>query len=267
MTYRGTHSFSCGQSKYWWRCWFTPLFRPSSRTDPVGREKEGVSTLEVTSARAENYSFKFMFDFGDPWAMVAILKFIFSFQWETGVTLLNFCGMFLQLMHVDQILLLKAACLEIMILRTALRYDRISASLPFKNGVLLNQYYFACGWDQNDTLLRPLFSLALGLAEVYLDEPEVAVMMGLLLVSGEFHSPQWHLCGSISTSRRTVTLVSNRANLCHVILANGELKAISDAKSLVVSFRLFYHRNVNLPLIRTNFYSPRSERAIVLFLG
>lgn len=96
--------------------------------------------------------------------------------------------LFFQLLNDDQIRLLKSSCLEVMILRTALRYDRITGSIIFRNGLHLNHFYFATDMvDQDDTLLRPLFNLSVSLARVFLDDAEIALMMGLLLLSGKCH--------------------------------------------------------------------------------
>ncbi|XP_055343658.1 thyroid hormone receptor beta-A-like isoform X2 [Paramacrobiotus metropolitanus] len=91
---------------------------------------------------------------------------------------------FSELTPADRQTLLKSSCVEMMLFRTALRFDRNCGSIILNNGFQLNSYWLASNHGTYDALLRPLYNLGLSLAVLFLDEVEVALLLGLLLLSG-----------------------------------------------------------------------------------
>ncbi|OQV15794.1 Thyroid hormone receptor beta [Hypsibius exemplaris] len=84
----------------------------------------------------------------------------------------------------DRIILLKTACLEIMLFRTALRFERATDSILFNGGLQVNANYFNHAGSAYDGLLRAIFDFAVRLASAFTDETEVALMMAIMLLGG-----------------------------------------------------------------------------------
>ncbi|XP_046377647.1 retinoic acid receptor RXR-alpha-A-like isoform X1 [Haliotis rufescens] len=90
---------------------------------------------------------------------------------------------FSTLSQSDQITLLKAACLEIMILRLSARYDAALDSMVFMNGVTLNKDQLQQGGFGN--LTGTIFSFAASLKAMSTDETEFAILSAICLISGD----------------------------------------------------------------------------------
>ncbi|XP_046555477.1 retinoic acid receptor alpha-A-like isoform X2 [Haliotis rubra] len=90
---------------------------------------------------------------------------------------------FSSLSQSDQITLLKAACLEIMILRLSARYDADLDSMVFMNGVTLNKDQLQQGGFGN--LTGTIFSFAASLKAMSTDETEFAILSAICLISGD----------------------------------------------------------------------------------
>jgi Ligand-binding domain of nuclear hormone receptor len=89
-----------------------------------------------------------------------------------------------QLPANDRIILLKTACLEIMLFRTAMRFDRVTGSIMFNGSMQLTEQYFTEERGQYDELLRAIYDFAVRLARAFVDETEVALMMAIMLLGG-----------------------------------------------------------------------------------
>ncbi|ESO98546.1 hypothetical protein LOTGIDRAFT_142734 [Lottia gigantea] len=83
----------------------------------------------------------------------------------------------------DQITLLKAACLEIMILRLSFRYDPDLDSMVFSNKVCINREQLEEGGF--GVLAATIFNFAASLKSMSTDETEFAVLSAVCLVSGD----------------------------------------------------------------------------------
>nr|ALQ43970.1 retinoic acid receptor [Patella vulgata] len=83
----------------------------------------------------------------------------------------------------DQITLLKAACLEIMILRLSYRYDPDLDSMVFSNKVCINRDQLEKGGF--GALAATIFNFAASLKSMSTDETEFAVLSAVCLVSGD----------------------------------------------------------------------------------
>ncbi|XP_041374942.1 retinoic acid receptor gamma-like isoform X2 [Gigantopelta aegis] len=90
---------------------------------------------------------------------------------------------FLTLSQSDQITLLKAACLEIMILRLSTRYDMDADAMSFSNGLMLNQEQLKNGGF--GSLTSTIFSFASSLKSMNTDETEFALLAAICLISGD----------------------------------------------------------------------------------
>ncbi|BFZ15415.1 hypothetical protein BsWGS_18454 [Bradybaena similaris] len=92
------------------------------------------------------------------------------------------CG-FSSLTHLDQVTLLQAAFLELMILRICLHYDASTESLKFTNGLCVTQ-------DQQQTegfgpVMSNIISFAASLSQMNCDETEYALLCSISLISGD----------------------------------------------------------------------------------
>nr|6EU9_A Chain A, Retinoic acid receptor [Platynereis dumerilii]6EU9_B Chain B, Retinoic acid receptor [Platynereis dumerilii]6EU9_C Chain C, Retinoic acid receptor [Platynereis dumerilii]6EU9_D Chain D, Retinoic acid receptor [Platynereis dumerilii] len=90
---------------------------------------------------------------------------------------------FTQLSTNDQITLLKAACLEIIILRLASRYDDKEDTMSFSNGLTLTQQQLEVGGF--GTLTPTIFKFARSLVELSVDTAEYAMLSLICLISGD----------------------------------------------------------------------------------
>ncbi|KAL5005642.1 hypothetical protein ScPMuIL_016800 [Solemya velum] len=86
---------------------------------------------------------------------------------------------FLNINVNDQILLLKACCMEIMCLRAACRFNPETEELVLLNGMRLHR-------NQIDSVLvDPIYDFAVGLARLRLDNTEVALLAAVLLMQSD----------------------------------------------------------------------------------
>ncbi|KAK0067210.1 retinoic acid receptor alpha-A-like isoform X1, partial [Biomphalaria pfeifferi] len=90
---------------------------------------------------------------------------------------------FLSLSTSDQITLLKAACLEIMILRISIRYDLETDTMQFSNGLSLTREQLKKGGF--GPLTSTIFSFAASLKSMSCDETEYALLSSICLISGD----------------------------------------------------------------------------------
>ncbi|RUS77161.1 hypothetical protein EGW08_015068 [Elysia chlorotica] len=90
---------------------------------------------------------------------------------------------FLSLSTSDQITLLRAACLEIMILRFSIRYDPESDTMQFSNGMILSREQLQAGGL--GPLTATIFSFAAALKRMDCDETEYAMLSSICLISGD----------------------------------------------------------------------------------
>ncbi|CAG5119171.1 unnamed protein product [Candidula unifasciata] len=90
---------------------------------------------------------------------------------------------FLSLSTSDQITLLKAACLEIMILRISRRYDLDTDTMQFPNGLSLTRENLQMGGF--GPLTPTIFSFAASLKRMNCDETEYALLSAICLISGD----------------------------------------------------------------------------------
>nr|BAN82614.1 retinic acid receptor-like protein [Reishia clavigera] len=90
---------------------------------------------------------------------------------------------FLTLITSDQITLLKAACLEIMILRICNCYDMEKDMIQFSNGSLLSRDELQQGGF--GLLTNTIFSFARSLKSMDTDETEFAMLSAICLLSGD----------------------------------------------------------------------------------
>ncbi|XP_055349248.1 thyroid hormone receptor beta-like isoform X2 [Paramacrobiotus metropolitanus] len=91
---------------------------------------------------------------------------------------------FNELMPGDHGVLLKASCVEIMLFRTALRYDRASGTLVLNNGFRLSMAQLSnAAYLESESLLRPILNLSASLANLTLDDVEVALFLAVLVLS------------------------------------------------------------------------------------
>ncbi|XP_070570307.1 retinoic acid receptor beta-like [Ptychodera flava] len=90
---------------------------------------------------------------------------------------------FLQLKTQDQITLLKAACLEIMILRISYRFNRDDGSVTFTSGLTLTNSQLKSGGF--GTLLDTIGPFSKQVFSLKLDEREVALLSTICLISGD----------------------------------------------------------------------------------
>ncbi|KAK3082684.1 hypothetical protein FSP39_002535, partial [Pinctada imbricata] len=90
---------------------------------------------------------------------------------------------FTSLSTSDQITLLKAACLEIMILRLCSRYDVDKDLMIFSDGLSLNRQQLHSGGF--GTLTDTIFQFASSLKSMDVDEVEYAVLAAICLISGD----------------------------------------------------------------------------------
>jgi len=90
---------------------------------------------------------------------------------------------FTQLDYDDQVLLLKTCCMEIMCLRVAQKYDPESQMLILSTGVKVDKKQLQEGGLGE--LIEPIFDFAAGLARLQLNETEMALLAGVLLVAGD----------------------------------------------------------------------------------
>ncbi|XP_072181115.1 retinoic acid receptor alpha-like isoform X2 [Diadema setosum] len=88
---------------------------------------------------------------------------------------------FLQLSTQDQITLLKASCLDIMILRICSRFNPDDASVTFTTGLTLTQGQLKSGGF--GSLLDIIFQFALSLSRMNIDETEIALLSAICLIS------------------------------------------------------------------------------------
>ena len=97
----------------------------------------------------------------------------------------NFSVLFVFQLNVDdQILLLKACCMEVMCLRAACRFDAEAEILFLHNGTRLHKSEIRQRGVA--VLIEPIFEFATGLARLKLDKAEVALLAAVLLMqSGE----------------------------------------------------------------------------------
>ena len=85
-----------------------------------------------------------------------------------------------QLNTDDQILLLKACCMEIMCLRASCRYHPETNTLTLQNGLVINRSQLSCGGL--GLLVEPIFDFAVGLHKLDLDSTEIALLAAVLLM-------------------------------------------------------------------------------------
>ncbi|GFR85669.1 retinoic acid receptor [Elysia marginata] len=90
---------------------------------------------------------------------------------------------FLSLSTADQITLLRAACLEIMILRFSIRYDPDTDTMQFSNGMILSREQLQSGGL--GPLTTTIFSFAAALKRMECDETEYAMLSSICLISGD----------------------------------------------------------------------------------
>ncbi|CAL1534530.1 unnamed protein product [Lymnaea stagnalis] len=90
---------------------------------------------------------------------------------------------FLSLSTSDQITLLKAACLEIMILRISIRYELDTDTMQFSNGLSLTREQLQRGGF--GPLTSTIFSFAASLKRMNCDETEYAMLSSICLISGD----------------------------------------------------------------------------------
>lgn len=90
---------------------------------------------------------------------------------------------FTSLSTSDQITLLKAACLEIMILRLCSRYDLDKDVMLFNGGLSLDREQLQKGGF--GTLTDTIFRFASSLKVLNIDEMEYAVLSAICLISGD----------------------------------------------------------------------------------
>ncbi|XP_077997236.1 retinoic acid receptor beta-like isoform X2 [Glandiceps talaboti] len=90
---------------------------------------------------------------------------------------------FLQLKTQDQITLLKAACLEVMILRISYRFNSDDGSVTFTSGLMLTNEQLKSGGF--GTLIDTIGQFAKQVYSLNLDESEVALLSAICLISGD----------------------------------------------------------------------------------
>ncbi|XP_064598195.1 LOW QUALITY PROTEIN: retinoic acid receptor gamma-like [Liolophura sinensis] len=90
---------------------------------------------------------------------------------------------FMSLTTSDQITLLKAACLEIMILRLCLRYTLEKDVMMFSNGLELTRNELQAGGF--GSLTDTIFNFAASLKRMDVDESEFSILSAICLVSGD----------------------------------------------------------------------------------
>jgi len=90
---------------------------------------------------------------------------------------------FTQLSTSDQITLLKAACLEIMVLRLASRYEDKRECIHFSNNVTLNRRQLEGGGF--GALTDTIFKFSKSLLEIDIDKTEFALLAAICLLSGD----------------------------------------------------------------------------------
>ncbi|XP_035824311.1 retinoic acid receptor gamma [Aplysia californica] len=90
---------------------------------------------------------------------------------------------FLSLSTSDQITLLKAACLEIMILRISIRYEMDTDTMQFPSGLALTREQLQKGGF--GPLTSTIFSFAASLKRMDCDETEYAMLSSICLISGD----------------------------------------------------------------------------------
>nr|QAX24917.1 retinoic acid receptor [Acanthochitona crinita] len=90
---------------------------------------------------------------------------------------------FMSLTTSDQITLLKAACLEIMILRLCLRYTLEKDVMLFSNGLELTRNELQAGGF--GSLTDTIFNFAASLKRMDVDESEFAILSAICLISGD----------------------------------------------------------------------------------
>ncbi|XP_052814170.1 thyroid hormone receptor beta-like [Mya arenaria] len=83
----------------------------------------------------------------------------------------------------DQILLLKACCMEVMCLRAACRFDPDTDILYLHNGTKLHKSEI----NQRGVavLIEPIFEFAMGLSKLKLDKAEIALLAAVLLMQSD----------------------------------------------------------------------------------
>ncbi|XP_033629028.1 retinoic acid receptor beta-like isoform X1 [Asterias rubens] len=90
---------------------------------------------------------------------------------------------FLTLTTQDQITLLKAACLEIMILRISSRFNIDDGSVTFTSGLQLSQDQLKNGGFGG--LLETILQFATAITKLKIDETEVSLLSAICLISGD----------------------------------------------------------------------------------
>ncbi|XP_077862492.1 retinoic acid receptor beta-like isoform X2 [Saccoglossus kowalevskii] len=90
---------------------------------------------------------------------------------------------FLQLTTPDQITLLKAACLEIMVLRISYRFNRDDGSVTFTSGLTLSNKQLKTGGF--GTLMDTIGQFAQQISSLNLDDTELALLSAICLISGD----------------------------------------------------------------------------------
>ncbi|KAF6039670.1 RARA [Bugula neritina] len=90
---------------------------------------------------------------------------------------------FLELSVTDQITLLKAACLEVLILRLSMRYKAAEDMLTFSNGVSISQVEMEKGGF--GALAQTIFKFSAALSQMNLDEKEFALLSSICLLSSD----------------------------------------------------------------------------------
>ncbi|XP_033126321.1 oxysterols receptor LXR-alpha-like isoform X2 [Anneissia japonica] len=95
---------------------------------------------------------------------------------------------FLELSREDQIVLLKGSAIEIMLLRTALRYDAENDAIMFGNEQPYTRKQLHDGGIGE--LVDPMFDFAKGMAELDLDYTEYVLLMAVAILSSDRPSVQ-----------------------------------------------------------------------------
>lgn len=93
----------------------------------------------------------------------------------------------------DQICLLLGSCIEVLCLRTALRFDVVQQGFPLRGEQLLTRSDVLAQPELG--MLSPLFSYAQRIADLKLDETEAAILVATWILQVLFYlKKQTHIC-------------------------------------------------------------------------
>ncbi|XP_041477822.1 retinoic acid receptor alpha-A-like isoform X2 [Lytechinus variegatus] len=145
--------------------------RPLHPIHNVDEEEEGVQNHPISNFKGQDIDMV-MFDYVTDMSSRAIVMVVDFAKKLPG---------FLTLSTQDQITLLKASCLDIMILRICSRFNPQDASVTFTTGLTLTQGQLKAGGF--GSLLDVIFTFASSLSRMHIDETEIALLSAICLIS------------------------------------------------------------------------------------